>query len=140
MPQISSEKFMYVIVYGWIFYGLYYIYMYVYTQYFQLRGGHPFARASRYIEKGGLLRYFSRASGSGADLWGRSPVHTISFLGVIAFPWHAPKIGGFPQKSPKSSADSFFVLFFVAFPWLFRGPHFGQILHALALEKSSEKV
>ena len=29
--------------------------------------------------------------------------------------------------------------FFVAFPWLFRGPHFGQMLRVLALEKSSEK-
>ena len=29
--------------------------------------------------------------------------------------------------------------FFVAFPWLFRGPHFGQILRVLALEKSSDK-
>ena len=27
----------------------------------------------------------------------------------------------------------------MAFPWLFRGPHLGQILHVLALEKSSEK-
>ena len=28
--------------------------------------------------------------------------------------------------------------FFVAFPWPFHGPHFGQILRVLALEKSSE--
>ena len=27
---------------------------------------------------------------------------------------------------------------FGRFPWLFRGPHFGQILRVLALEKSSD--
>ena len=28
--------------------------------------------------------------------------------------------------------------FFVAFSWLFHGPHFGQILRVLALEESSD--
>ena len=30
-------------------------------------------------------------------------------------------------------------VFVVTFAWLFRGPHFGQILRILALEKSSDR-
>ena len=49
----------------------------------------------------------------------------VTFL-LVTFSW--------PSSAWKNSVWAFFV----AFSWLFRGPHFGQILRVLALEKSSD--
>ena len=38
----------------------------------------------------------------------------------------------------EKQCSGLFRYFFVAFSWLFRGPRFGQILHVLALDQSSE--
>ena len=53
----------------------------------------------------------------------------VTFL-LVTFSW--------PSSAWKNSVWAYFVVFFVVFSWLFRGPRFGQILRVLALEKSSE--
>ena len=72
----------------------------------------------------------------------QAPVHTKKSLGFT--------LGGSPKVTFEShswvtlfrrlfvTCDVFTRYFFVAFSWLFRGPHFGQILRVLALEKSSD--
>ena len=61
----------------------------------------------------------------------------VTFRGsFVAFPW----LFRGPHLLGKQCLGVFFVVFFVFFSWLFRGPPFGQILRVLALEKSSESL
>ena len=56
----------------------------------------------------------------------------------VAFPWLFR--GPLPSRKTVFGPFSwFFRGFFVVFSWLFRGPRFGQNLRVLALEQSSEK-
>ena len=83
----------------------------------------------------------------------QSNLHFQNFI-VVAFPTKTSILGRFSSPAPNPPLQSenfifivvspslkqclgFFRGFCVAFPWLFRGPHLGQILHVLTLEKSS---
>ena len=60
---------------------------------------------------------------------------TFGFFVVFSWLFRGPHLLGKTVFGPFSWL---FRGFFVAFSWLFRGPRFGQILHVLALEKSSD--